>query len=398
MADPATPTRMPRAMRAFLDSEAAGGIVLMAAAAVAMLLANLPTAHAYEAVLHSYLGPLTVHQSINDGLMALFFLLVGLEIKRALIDGHLASARARWLPAIAATGGMALPALVYLWVAGGDPQLHRGWAIPAATDIAFAVGVLALLGRRAPDSLKLLLVTIAIVDDMGAVIIIALFYSTGLDVAALALAAGILVLMVALNLHGHRRLPTYLVLAALLWLAVLLSGVHATVAGVLAALTIPLRPAPGQNPRAHPREGSPLARLEHALQPAVAFVIVPLFGLANAGVALTGPGPDVLVAPLPLAIGAGLFLGKQIGVFLSVRIAVAMRLGNKPAGATWFQIWGVSVLCGIGFTMSLFIGGLAFDDPLLADEVKIGVLAGSILSGLVGWLLLRVARGEERRT
>ncbi|PTQ13607.1 Na+/H+ antiporter NhaA [Sphingomonas oleivorans] len=382
---------VPSALRKFLRGEATGGILLMAAAALAMIVANGPLATAYFATLHAYLGPLSVQHWINDGLMALFFLVVGLEIKREFLDGHLSSWADRSLPMIAAAGGMALPAFVYLIVAGGEPGLVRGWAIPAATDIAFAIGVLTLLGPRAPTSLKLFLATVAIVDDMGAVAIIALAYTAKINLVALAAAGGILLVMYALNRARIFALWPYLLLAAALWLAVLLSGVHATIAGVLAALAVPLR----KTPAAPDAADSPLHRLEHKLHPLVAFLIVPLFGFANAGVTLDGVGPADLLDPLPLGIMLGLFLGKQLGIFASLRLAVALRLGVRPAGASWLQVYGVALLCGIGFTMSLFIGGLAFADPKLVDEVKIGVLAGSILSALTGFLLLRIAPLRE---
>ncbi|ARR54823.1 Na+/H+ antiporter NhaA [Rhizorhabdus wittichii DC-6] len=365
--------------RSFLATEAAGGIILIAAAAAAMLVANSPLAPTYFELLHARLGPLSLLHWINDALMALFFLLVGLEIKREFLRGHLARWSDRILPCIAAAAGMAAPALLYLAFAGGTEGLVRGWAIPTATDIAFAIGVLALLGSRAPASLKLFLTTIAIVDDMGAVAIIALAYTAAISGPALLAAIVILAAMAGLGRIGVRRLWPYLLLAAALWLAVLLSGVHATIAGVLAALAIPLGD----------EDDSPLERLEHGLHPWVAFAIVPLFGFANAGVSFAGIGAEQLLAPLPLGIAAGLFLGKQAGIFGSVRLAVALGLAQRPAGASWTQLYGVALLCGIGFTMSLFIGGLAFSDPLLIDEVKIGVLGGSILSAIAGYALLR---------
>lgn len=367
------------AVRDFLKAEAAGGIVLLAAAALALLAANSPAAALYFDLLQAKLGPLSLLHWINDGLMAIFFLLVGLEIKRELLRGHLASWSDRILPCIAAAAGMAVPALFYLALAGGDASLMRGWAIPTATDIAFAIGVLALLGSRAPAPLKLLLTTIAIVDDMGAVAIIALAYTAAISGPALLAAALILGAMLMLGRVGVRALWPYLLLAAALWLAVLLSGVHATIAGVLAALAIPIGD----------ERNSPLERLEHALHPWVAFAIVPLFGFANAGVSFAGIGIAQLLAPLPLGIATGLFLGKQIGIFGSIRLAVACGLAQRPAGAGWPQLYGVALLCGIGFTMSLFIGGLAFHDPLLGDEVKIGVLGGSLLSAICGFALLR---------
>jgi NhaA family Na+:H+ antiporter len=385
------------ATRAFLHSEAAGGIVLMAAAALAMLVANLPGwSEAYFHALHLETGPLispkygpmTVHLWINDAAMALFFLLVGLEIKREFVDGRLASWDRRRLPVVAAAAGMAVPAAVYLLVTKGQDGLTNGWAIPAATDIAFAIGVLAILGKRAPTSLKLFLTTVAIVDDLGAVVIIALFYTAKLDLIALACAAGVILAMVGLNRRGVKSLPLYLLLAAVLWIFVFRSGVHATIAGVAAALTIPITRSPG----APDAVDSPLHRLEHALHPWSAFLIVPLFGFANAGVSLAGMTPAILLAPLPLGIALGLFLGKQFGIFASIWIAHRTGFAPRPGWASWPQVYGVSLLAGIGFTMSLFIGGLAFPgDPLLGDEVKVGVLAGSVLSAIAAWLVLRFA-------
>ncbi len=393
-----TQNRNRSALRDFLTSEAGGGVLLMFAAALAMLAANGPAviAEAYHHFVHAQtgpvltpkLGPMTVHLWINDGLMALFFLLVGLEIKREFVDGRLASWSARRLPMIAAAAGMMVPAAVYFSIVWGDPAVANGWAIPAATDIAFAIGVLALLGKRAPTSLKLFLMTVAIVDDMGAVAIIAIVYTQGLDVMALFAAAVILGVMFSLNRLGVRSLPVYLIGFALLWYALLLSGVHATIAGVLAAFTIPIRRTPG----APDADDSPLHRLEHALHPLSAYFVVPLFGFANAGVTLGGLGLAQIFAPLPVGIAAGLFVGKQVGIFLSVYVAVKLGFGVRPRGATWLQVYGVALLCGIGFTMSLFIGGLAFPgEALLIEEAKIGILMGSILSALVGFAVLRFA-------
>ena len=380
------------ALREFLESEAAGGVLLMAAAILAMLVANSALAPGYFDLFHVKAGPLSLHDWINDGLMALFFLLVGLEIKREFVDGHLSTWADRRLPMIAAAAGMIVPALVYLGVTRGDPSLARGWAIPAATDIAFAIGVLALLGSRAPASLKLFLTTVAIVDDMGAVAIIALAYTDAIHGAALLAAIAIVAVMFTLNRSGVRQLRWYLPLALLLWIAVYLSGVHATIAGVLAAATIPLRSSPG----APEPEDSTLHRLEHALQKPVAFGFVPLFGFANAGVSLSGAGPDALLAPLPLGIAVGLFAGKQIGIFSSVWLAVTLGLADNPAHASWRQIYGVSLLCGIGFTMSLFIGGLAFGDLGMNDGVKMGVLMGSFAAALSGYGLLRFGASKPK--
>jgi NhaA family Na+:H+ antiporter len=383
-------------LRHFLASEAAGGVVLMAAAALALIVANSGLASAYQHWLHletgptlsPKLGPMTVHLWINDGLMAVFFLFVGLEIKREFVDGRLATWRQRRLPMIAAAAGMAVPALIYLAVAGRTPGLASGWAIPAATDIAFAIGVLALLGSRAPASLKLFLTTVAIVDDLGAVAIIAMAYTAALDTVTLGVAAAIWFAMYALGKSGVVRLWPYLILAIGLWYAVLLSGVHATVAGVLAAAAIPVVATPGAPDDAT----SPLHRLEHLLAPWVAFAIVPLFGFANAGVSLTGLGLDALLAPLPLGIAAGLFLGKQLGIFGAVWLAARSGFATRLRGATWLQIYAVALLCGIGFTMSLFIGALAFPGrPELVDEAKLGILAGSFLSAVAGFLILRFA-------
>lgn len=395
-----TPKR-PSALRQFLASEAAGGLLLIGAAILALLAANLPgTAAAYEHFVHAETGPvltpklgvMTVHLWVNDGLMAIFFLLVGLEIKRELVDGELSRPADRRLPVIAAAAGMAVPAAFYFALTYSTDGLARGWAIPAATDIAFAIGVLALLGSRAPASLKLFLTTVAIVDDMGAVAIIALFYTASLNVLALAAAAVVFAVMIGMNRAGVMRLWPYMIGFALLWYAVLLSGVHATIAGVLAALAVPAKPTPGR-PDA---EDSPLHVLEHALAPWVGYAIVPLFGFVNAGVAFGGAP---VFAPLPLGVAAGLFLGKQLGVFGAVWGTVKLGLAPKPAGASWPQIYGVALLCGIGFTMSLFIGGLAFGaSPELIDEVKIGVLGGSLLSALAGFAVLRLAPAVRRPT
>jgi NhaA family Na+:H+ antiporter len=382
------------AIRSFLATEAAGGILLMAAAVLAMVAANLPATHSlYERFAHAPIGPvltpklgvMTAHLWVNDGLMALFFLLVGLEIKREVLDGQLSQPADRVLPILAAAAGMAIPAVFYLAITRSTDGLARGWAIPAATDIAFAIGVLALLGKRAPASLKLFLTTVAIVDDMGAVAIIALAYTASLDWAALAGAAVVLGLMFGMNRVGVRRLAPYLIGFAALWYLVLLSGVHATVAGVLAALAIPIRQTPGAPDAAD----SPLHRLEHGLHPWVAFAIVPLFGFVNAGVVLTG---SPTYPALPIGIAAGLFLGKQLGIFGAVWAAVRFGWASRPSGASWPQIYGVSLLCGIGFTMSLFISGLAFEGQAeLVDAAKIGILAGSFTSALAGWLVLRLA-------
>ena len=362
----------------------------MVAAAIALLIANSPLAPAYFALLHAQLGPMSLSHWINDGLMALFFLLVGLEIKRDFVDGHLATWADRRLPIIAAAAGMAVPALIYLAVAGGEKGLARGWAIPAATDIAFAIGVLALLGSRAPASLKLFLTTVAIVDDMGAVAIIAIAYTKAIAGPWLLSALAIMAAMFVANRSGIIRIRWYLIGFALLWFAVLQSGVHATIAGVLAAILVPVRVTKA----APDAEDSTLHRMEQLLHKPVAWVIVPLFGLANAGVTFGGTS---VFESLPLAVALGLFLGKQLGIFSAVWLAVKFRAATKPAGASWTQIYGVSILCGIGFTMSLFIGNLAFSSGTQIDAMKIGVLIGSLLSALAGSLILWFAAGKKTR-
>ncbi len=389
------------ALRRFLHSEATGGIVLIVAAVLALVAANLPaTREAYFHLLHHETGPvispkygpMTVHLWINDALMAVFFLLVGLEIKREMVDGRLANWERRRLPVVAAAAGMIVPAIVYLATTRGDPALTAGWAIPAATDIAFAIGVLALLGKKAPASLKLFLTTVAIVDDMGAVVVIAIAYTAGIGWGWLAAAAGVLAVMMALNRRGVLALWPYLILTLALWLFVFNSGVHATVAGVLAAMAIPIV----KSPAAPDAVDSPLHRLEHGLHTPVAFVIVPLFGFANAGVSFAGLSPAVLLKPLPLAILLGLFVGKQVGIFSAIWVADHTGFAARPH-CSWRQIWGVSMLAGIGFTMSLFIGGLAFPgNELLVDEVKIGVLAGSVVSALAGFLVLATAEKIDK--
>jgi NhaA family Na+:H+ antiporter len=368
--------------------EKRAGLILIAAAAAALILANSPLADAYHHLLEFKFGPpmprfgvLSVHYWIADGLMAIFFLLVGLEVKREWYDGRLSTPAERRLPIVAAAAGMAVPALIYLAVTEYEPSLIRGWAIPAATDIAFAVGVLALLGARANPAIKLLLVTIAIVDDVGAVIIIALAYTA--DLNAMAIGAAVLVLgaMAALNLFGVRRLWPYLIGFVLLWYAMLASGIHATIAGVLAALTIPLGLG---------EDRSPLKRLEHAIHPWVMFGVMPLFGFVSAGVRIGGVGD--LLQPLPLAVALGLFIGKQAGIFGATWLVVRSGLAKIPTGASWHHVYGAALLCGIGFTMSLFIGGLAFPGrPDEVDAAKLGTLAGSLLSAIAGWVMLRFA-------
>lgn len=383
-----------------LKHEAAPGLLLLACATLAIGLANSPLHHAFHAALHTQLPfvPLarfdTLHAWINDGLMAVFFFVVGLEIKREIVVGALSDARRRRLPVLAALAGMATPAVVFLAVTQGQApglgMLHRGWAIPAATDIAFAMGVLALIGRRVPPSIRLFLLTVAVVDDLGAVLVIAIFYTSGVAWAWLAGAAAVFAALLALNRARVSRIAPYAVLAILLWLCVLQSGVHATVAGVLAALTVPMK--------LDARGDCPLLRLEHRLVPWNGFLVVPLFGLANAGVALGQAGLAGVLAPLPLAIAAGLFVGKQAGVLGTVLGAERLGLAPRPAGAGVLHLWGMALLCGIGFTMSLFVAALAFPaDAELVEQAKLGILAGSLLSALAGAAVLGLAPAAAAR-
>jgi Na+:H+ antiporter, NhaA family len=378
--------RLRSAFHALIQAQTSSGLILMAAAALALAVANSALGGAYNTALHAKLGPLDLRHWINDGLMALFFLFVGLEIKREVLDGQLSSWKSRLLPGLAALGGIAAPAAIYLGVTWGDGEAMRGWAIPAATDIAFALGVLALVGRRAPPSLKVFLTALAILDDLAAVAIIAIFYTENLHLPALAGAAASLAALIAMNRLKFERLAPYLVVGAALWAFTYASGVHATLAGVALALTIPLRRSHGRRETA----GSPLHRLEHGLSPWIAFVIVPVFGFANAGVSFAGLTAAQATAAIPAGVALGLFVGKPFGVLAAVWLA--RRLGAQlPSGATWMHMCGVAALCGVGFTMSLFIGALAFHSEALSDLAKLGTLAGSFASALLGYALLRAA-------
>jgi NhaA family Na+:H+ antiporter len=379
-----------RPFRALFVSDAFEGVLLIAVAVLAIALANSPFANEYFEVFHARLAwtPIpklyNLHLWINDGLMAIFFFVIGLEVKREIIAGNLADPRQRRLPVLAAVAGMAAPALVYFWIAGDEFVLQRGWAIPAATDIAFAMGVIGLLGSRVPAALRLFLLTVAVVDDLGAVMIIAVFYTANIKLFWLIAGLGVLVVMIGFNRFGVRRLWPFILAALALWFCVLNSGVHATIAGVVAALTIPMRTRDGY---------SMLETMEHALVRWNAYLVVPLFGFANAGVALGDIGLEALFDPLPLAIAAGLVVGKQVGIFGSIVAADKLGFARRPQGASWAQIWGTCVLCGIGFTMSLFIGALAFPRyPLLIEEAKLGVLTGSLISAVLGYLILRFAK------
>lgn len=375
--------------REFLDGEASGGIILMGAALLALIVANSPLSDAYFAALKIYVGPLNIGHWINDGLMAVFFLLVGLEIKREMLDGQLSTWPRRALPGIAAVGGMVVPALIYVALNADNAQVLRGWAIPTATDIAFALGVLSLLGNRVPASLKVFLTALAIIDDLGAVIIIALFYTSNLSLPYLGGAALVLAVLIVLNRMKVLNLLPYAVLGLVLWVLVLKSGVHATLAGVALALTIPLRVSPGL---AHDLEHSPLHRMEHALHKVVPFLIIPIFGFANAGVSFANMSLSALGEPLTLGVIGGLVVGKLVGVLATSALAIKLGLADLPMRAGWSHMTGVALLCGIGFTMSLFIGLLAFaDDEMLQNAVKLGILAGSLVAALLGSAVLLMA-------
>jgi NhaA family Na+:H+ antiporter len=380
------------ALGRLIRHEAAGGFVLVGAAVFALILANSALAGLYNSFLNVpasiQVGMLKLSKPlllwINDGLMAIFFLLIGLEIKRELLEGELSSIRRAALPAIAATGGMVVPALIYVLLNAGDPYALRGWGIPVATDIAFSLGVLALLGSRVPASVKVFLLAIAIADDVGAILIIAAAYTDHLSLLPLGLAGVCLVGLVMLNMLGVTRLADYLLLGLILWLCVLQSGVHATLAGVALGLVIPLRTTDNHGQ-------PPLRHLEHTLHPWVTFGIMPLFAFANAGVSLEGFTLDSMVQPLPLGIALGLFLGKQFGVVGFAWAGVRLGLAHLPKETDWLSLYGVACLTGIGFTMSLFIGTLAFLDSQSAMEVRMGVLIGSLLSALLGYAVLRFA-------
>jgi NhaA family Na+:H+ antiporter len=381
---------------AFVQHEAAGGLVLILAALAALIVSNSPFAWLYDGLLDTavgvHVGPLAIDKPlllwINDGLMAVFFFLVGLEIKRELLRGELSTRAQAALPALAAVGGMAVPAVIYVAINAGDPSALRGWAIPTATDIAFSVGVLAVLGRRIPPSLKIFLLALAIIDDLGAIIIIALFYTEQLSPASLMPAAVGAVVLWALNARGVSRPAPYVLTGLFIWVCVLKSGVHATLAGVVVALAIPL-----QGPT--PEQPSLLEQLEESLHPWVAFAVLPLFAFANAGVSLQGLSLANLLAPVPLGIALGLLVGKPLGIVGTVWLAVKGGLASRPDGASWSQVLGIGMLGGIGFTMSLFIGMLAFPEPLHATQLRLGVLAGSLLSAVGGYLVLRVSPGEQ---
>ena len=400
MTQPSFLTRTVRNFATLFRADAFAGILLIAVAFVAMVVANSGVAPAYFELFNGYLWDKdvfylnTLHLWVNDGLMVIFFFVVGLEVKREIISGNLSDPKARNLPILAAIAGMAAPAAVYMLAIGSEAGLARGWAIPAATDIAFAMGVVGLLGTRVPSALRLFLLTVAIVDDIGAVTIIAIFYTETLKMEYLLGAAAVFAAMLVMNRMKLNSYALFILATVVLWYLVLYSGVHATIAGVLAALTIPMQT----------KNGTPMVEnMEHALVGWNAYVVVPIFGFANAGVNITGLGMDALLDPLPLAVAGGLVIGKQVGIFSMVWATIKLGIVPKPPGSSWPEIWGVSILCGIGFTMSLFIGELAFPGTdeaarLLRDEAKIGILTGSLISAVLGYVVLRLtSRHPEER-
>ncbi|WP_305818435.1 Na+/H+ antiporter NhaA [Photobacterium leiognathi] len=383
---------MTDAIRKFLKLESAGGIILIIAALIAMIIANSPLASVYNDTLHSYVAGLSVSHWINDGLMAVFFLLIGLEVKRELIEGALNTKEKAIFPAIAAVGGMVAPALIYVAFNYSDPMAIKGWAIPAATDIAFALGVMALLGNRVPVSLKVFLLALAIIDDLGVIVIIALFYSSELSTVALAVAFASTAVLFWMNLKNVTKISWYLIVGAVLWVSVLKSGVHATLAGVVLGFIIPLTGKDGRSDT-----HSPLKHLEHVLHPYVAFAILPIFAFANAGISLDGVSLESLSAMLPVGIAAGLFIGKPLGIFTACVIAVKFGFAKLPDDIGFKHIFAVSVLCGIGFTMSIFISSLAFvgADESFATYSRLGILLGSTVAAVVGYVLLSRSLPKE---
>ncbi len=411
---------MIRYIREFMRLESASGILLLAAAVLAMVIRNSPLDFVYTGLLNIpveiRIGALQIAKPlllwVNDGLMAVFFFLIGLEIKREVLEGELSSREKLMLPAIAAAGGMLVPALIYVACNWGDAVAMRGWAIPAATDIAFSLAVLTLLGNRVPTGLKLFLLALAIVDDLGAIVVIALFYTADLSVGMLGMASAAIVVLLFLNRQGVTSIPAYLLVGVVLWISVLKSGVHATLAGVVLAFFIPLR---AKDEAGH----SPLERLEHDLHPTVAFGILPMFAFCNTGISFEGISLSSFLEPVPIGIALGLFIGKQIGITGATWLAVRVGLGKLPDNVDWLQIYGISIVCGIGFTMSLFIGSLAFEqvpvtfDPAIGKHMvegaggvavtlntrvvdeRLGIIFGSLLSAIVGYLVLRFAASRK---
>lgn len=385
-------------LKDFLRLESAGGILLVIAMLLAMIVVNTGLWPLYKGLLaiplEIRIGDFEIAKPllmwINDGLMAIFFFLIGLEVKREVLEGELSEPAQIMLPAVAAVGGVVVPALVFTWFNYGDESAMKGWAIPTATDIAFALGILSLLGKRVPPSLKLFLLTLAIIDDLVAILIIAIFYSVDISTLSLIIAAIAYAALMIQNWRGVMRLTSYLVFGLIMWAAVLKSGVHATIAGVLLAFTIPLKHPKGEN-------FSPLRNLEHDLHPTVAFIILPLFAFANTGIPLAGMSLENLLEPEPLGIAMGLFLGKQLGVFTFTWAAVKTGVAKLPAGVGWMEIYGLSVLTGIGFTMSLFISSLAFEEGSTnLNTDRLGILAGSFSSAAVGYVVLAYAFGRNK--
>lgn len=372
-------------IRDFFKMESSGGIILVIAAAVAMTIANSPLNEFYQSALHSYVAGMSVSHWINDGLMAVFFLLIGLEVKRELLEGALKSRETAIFPAIAAVGGMAAPALIYVLFNYGDPEAVQGWAIPAATDIAFALGIMALLGNRVPVSLKVFLLALAIIDDLGVVVIIALFYTSDLSTIALTVGFVMTAVLFLLNAKHVTKISVYMVVGLILWVAVLKSGVHATLAGVVIGFAIPLKGKKGGD--------SPLKHMEHALHPYVSFGILPLFAFANAGISLEGVSMSGLASTLPMGVALGLLVGKPLGIFTFSVAAVKMGIAKLPEGINLKHIFAVSVLCGIGFTMSIFISSLAFGSANVDYDTyaRLGILMGSTTAAVLGYGLLSLS-------
>jgi Na+:H+ antiporter, NhaA family len=396
--------RLLKPLQDFLHLESAGGLVLMAAAILALVIANTPLAVYYQRLLalplEIHIGSFSIAKPlllwINDGLMAVFFFLVGMELKREVVEGHLSSVRKASLPGFAALGGMLVPAILYAAFNWGDSAAMRGWAIPTATDIAFALGVLVLLGKRIPTALKAFLLSVAIFDDLGAIIVIALFYSAGLSLASLIIAAVLILALAILNRLGVIKPAAYVIVGIPLWVALLKSGLHATLAGVVVAMFIPLR-ASGDTATS-PQAGSPLRQLEHALHPWVAFLVLPVFAFANAGVSVSRLSISDALHPIPLGIVAGLLFGKQIGIMAFSWVATRLRIAALPEDVGWWQLYGTALLCGIGFTMSLFIASLAFEqggDIAQMGLERLGILIGTLVSGICGYMVLRVRSGNH---
>ena len=392
------PATIPPFLNNFFKLESAGGILLMVTATLAIIVANSPLEPYYALLLNTpveiRVGALEIAKPlllwINDGLMAVFFFLVGLELKRELIEGELADRKNIILPGIGAIGGMAIPALIYVYFNIDDASAMSGWAIPAATDIAFALGILSLLGKRVPTSIKIFLTSLAIFDDIGAILIIAVFYTSKISLSALVIVAFCIPILALINRRNVESKTVYIILGLIMWIAMLKSGVHATLAGILVAMFIPItsKKTPGF---------SPLKDLENDLHTAVAFIVLPIFAFANAGINLSGVGTEQLLHSVPMGIAAGLFVGKQVGIFGFCWLAIQLKLSSLPKGISWGSLYGTSALCGVGFTMSLFIGSLAFEETtmnMLFDE-RLGIIIGSLASGIMGYLILNACLGKH---